>query len=253
MKCGQTDPSAAKHPSVACGRLGWSGRDRPCLVIVSDLGTHLELVGLSLKLPEYLSRTPERVHAHQRATAITVNPVTISAMIARAPPYLDNDNDNATASIALPSNDGPIDYSTQYDALIARAGHPAHLSMTGLPLAPNPNKYIARHQMTANTISKNRFSSGMALFAEQGGSTVQGLIDQVIIKSLEPKDTENPGTHKHRLQTLMLWDEFIENVGIPYYRQWLPAVVKTYASAFLRLHVSDHKLVPLRLLSHLIP
>ena len=61
MKCGQTDPSAAECPLVACS---WSGRDRPCSVIVSNLGTHLELVGLSSKLPEYLPRTPEQVHAY---------------------------------------------------------------------------------------------------------------------------------------------------------------------------------------------
>ena len=64
MTCAQTDPSAAERPLVAYGQ---SGRDRLCLVIVSDLGTHLELVSLSPKLPEYLPQTPERVHAHHRA------------------------------------------------------------------------------------------------------------------------------------------------------------------------------------------
>ena len=61
MTYARTDPSATERPSVACGR---SGRDRPCSVIVSNLGTHLELVGLSSKLPEYLPWTPEQVHAH---------------------------------------------------------------------------------------------------------------------------------------------------------------------------------------------
>ena len=175
-------------------------------------------------------------------------------MIARGSSNLDDDdNTAATKPTTLPLNNGPVNYSAQYDALIARAGRPAYLSAMGLPLAPNPNKYVARHQTTTNAISRKRFTSGMAILAEQGGSTVQGLIDQVVIKSLEPKDTENPGMCKHQLQTLMLWDEFIEHVGIPYHQQWLSAVVKTYASAFLHLCVSDHKSVPLRLLSHLIP
>ncbi|ETW79527.1 hypothetical protein HETIRDRAFT_322560, partial [Heterobasidion irregulare TC 32-1] len=48
VKCGQTDPSAAKCPSVAC-RL--SGRDRPCSVKVGIFGTCLVLFGIPPKLP----------------------------------------------------------------------------------------------------------------------------------------------------------------------------------------------------------
>ena len=62
MKCGQTDPSTAERPSVACHRLG---RDRPCLVKVGVFGTCRALFGISQKLPEYLPRTLVRVHAHQ--------------------------------------------------------------------------------------------------------------------------------------------------------------------------------------------
>ncbi|ETW78758.1 hypothetical protein HETIRDRAFT_323666, partial [Heterobasidion irregulare TC 32-1] len=51
VKCGRTDPSAAKCPLVACC---WSGRDQPCLVIVSVFGTCLVLFGISSKLPKYL-------------------------------------------------------------------------------------------------------------------------------------------------------------------------------------------------------
>ena len=68
MKCGQTDPSAAERPSVACSR---SGRDRPCSVRVGIFGTYLALFGISPKLPGYLPRTLVRVHAHQRASSIS--------------------------------------------------------------------------------------------------------------------------------------------------------------------------------------
>ena len=54
VKYGQTDPSAAKCPLIACSCLG---RDRSCLVQVGVFGTHLELFGLSSKLPKHLPWT----------------------------------------------------------------------------------------------------------------------------------------------------------------------------------------------------
>ncbi|ETW76938.1 hypothetical protein HETIRDRAFT_327892, partial [Heterobasidion irregulare TC 32-1] len=61
VKCGRTDPSAAERSSVACC---WSGRDRPCSVIVSVFGTSLALFSISPKLPKYLLRTLAQMHAH---------------------------------------------------------------------------------------------------------------------------------------------------------------------------------------------
>ncbi|ETW82570.1 hypothetical protein HETIRDRAFT_315786 [Heterobasidion irregulare TC 32-1] len=63
MKCGQTDPSAAKHPSVG---YGWSGGDQPWPVQVSVFGTCLVLLSISPKLPKYLPRTLAQVPAHQQ-------------------------------------------------------------------------------------------------------------------------------------------------------------------------------------------
>ncbi|ETW76509.1 hypothetical protein HETIRDRAFT_328046, partial [Heterobasidion irregulare TC 32-1] len=60
---GQTDPSAAKCPLVACR---WSGRDRPCSVKVGVFSTCRALFSISPKLLEYLPRTLARVHAHHR-------------------------------------------------------------------------------------------------------------------------------------------------------------------------------------------
>ncbi|ETW76512.1 hypothetical protein HETIRDRAFT_328857, partial [Heterobasidion irregulare TC 32-1] len=62
VKCGQTDPSAAKHHSEGCGQ---SGGDQLCLVQVGIFSTHLVLFSISPKLPDYLSRTLAWVHAHQ--------------------------------------------------------------------------------------------------------------------------------------------------------------------------------------------
>ncbi|ETW87780.1 hypothetical protein HETIRDRAFT_306643, partial [Heterobasidion irregulare TC 32-1] len=63
VKCGRTDSSAVKHPSVACR---WSGRDRPCSVQVGIFGTCRALFGISQKLPKYLPQTLAWVHAHHR-------------------------------------------------------------------------------------------------------------------------------------------------------------------------------------------
>ncbi|ETW85588.1 hypothetical protein HETIRDRAFT_311265 [Heterobasidion irregulare TC 32-1] len=63
QSCGQTDPSAAKCPSVGYGRLG---EGRLCSVQVGIFSTHLALFGVSPKLPKYLPWTLAWVHAHQR-------------------------------------------------------------------------------------------------------------------------------------------------------------------------------------------
>lgn len=177
-----------------------------------------------------------RTVSSSRRISTSASAPSVSALVAQH--RIDDDNDDEDNNVAESQAPASRNHLARLDALSARAGRPPTVNAQGKRIAPNPDAYVARHQTESNTIGKRRFGAGITLLSNQGGVNVRDFIEEQVVISLQPKDNENPSTRKHRLQTLMLWDEFIKEAGVPSGDRWLPAVVKTYATAFLRVRVS---------------
>ena len=160
-----------------------------------------------------------------------VHVTSASTSTAAAPPP-----DTAT----LPEGAGPATaaapqsgYGRYYEGLAKEAGRPLHETADGTRLAvPLP---VLEDETTSG--QGKRWMAQVAQAAKS--TTVTEFLHTNAVNALKPRDNENPGTRKHRVQTIILWACFLIALGIPKEAHWDSDVVAAYAGGFLRTRVSS--------------